>query len=200
MEDFTVRSWPRNRTMSRLTISRTRAAATFPHPLAASFTSSKAAWGHSLEAEIATTISYGGRVAVDFGRPLTDSRAQFLVIHAVAEDSQFRAECRSHLERGGAVAGSLGVSESAERTRGDKGFYSTSGKYAVKFIKEGQRLRVVVNDKCAAEVGLSARDAAMLARQKVKIMVIPDKPAPSRGTVNVSRIRLGPVSWTGKAE
>ena len=154
-------------------------------------------WG--TDSEVGLQLRLGGPAVVGFAfdSALPDSGAAGLRFLHHPATSAVSGQLAVALDRPSAVPGTLSVLAGSSDPPPKRGYFSKSGTYELRAVKEGQRLRLFCGKYCLAEAGLSARDALAVANSRIRVVLVP------AGTdallnANLRQIRIGPPGPTAE--
>jgi len=153
----------------------------------------KRKWGWEQEVAVSVTLPQGGSVAVDFNTPLPGSGGRYLHFAAAKSNTTIRASFRKGPGYTSRVPGSLGTSTHILLPKEKALYFADDGRYELRFIKQGPRLRLESGGRCLIEAGLSPRDERAAAARPVRILVTPAAKGPKPPPGRVRGLRLGPV-------
>jgi hypothetical protein len=101
-------------------------------------------------------------------------------------------------DRASQVPGTLGMLTSSSDPPPRRDYFSRTGTYELRAVKDGQRLRLFCGRHCLAEAGLSAPDAQAVAESRIRIVVVPLASDPPL-VFNVREVRMGPAGLPAEA-
>ncbi|HOX06014.1 MAG TPA: protein kinase [Planctomycetota bacterium] len=159
------------------------------------FLETRRPWGAELEVAVKITLPDGARVAVDLGDKLTDTSARYWAFAHLAADKAVAAGFGTGLDPAAAMPpGAAGVGRPRTPDAALEALLSSGGKYELRFIKQGPRLRLECQGLVLAELVLSPRDEQALAVRPVRLVVqVPEDAAKAAVGARIQGLRLGPV-------
>ncbi len=153
-------------------------------------------WTGDLEVAAKVAMPKGGTVGLAFEKALPDSGACFLKFTSDPARKIITAVFGAQLIGHRSLAGTKGTSYSSGPSSARHRLFAADGIYDLRFIKHGHRLRLLSDGRCLAELGLTPKEALLLARQPIRIMVHPpeaetgDAEAP---VIDIREIYVGPL-------
>jgi eukaryotic-like serine/threonine-protein kinase len=157
-------------------------------------------WTGDLEVGTQVRMPSGGTVGLAFEKPLADSKARCLKFNCYPSQKSIAGVFGTGLPGYSKLPGTMGSNSSSDTpTVLRHRHFAADGVYDLRFIKEGHRLRLLVNGRCLAELGMTPREALLLARQPIRIVVRPPKAQEGISPIiDLKEIYVGPVRADSK--
>jgi len=154
----------------------------------------KVKWTGDLEISARVAMPAGGIIGISFGKAMVDSKASCATFSIVPEPHTASAAFSSMVRHLRPLSGTMGcASLGSESALVRKRLFPDSGKCEIGFIKQGYRLRIFAGGLCVAEMALTPRETALLAREPVRLYLQAGGAEDDDQTeVAVSRLYVGP--------
>ncbi|MHC4916881.1 MAG: protein kinase domain-containing protein, partial [Planctomycetota bacterium] len=127
-------------------------------------------WGRDLELSLDLTMAGSGRVGVGFKSPLPDSGCRTLIFLTDSQYKGVQVRFGRRWDHLGAIRESLATNSMSSNVPVLKSLFNPAGRYELRIIKQGCRMRLEEAGRCLAEIGLSPRDEAAVSADSLRIL------------------------------